>query len=214
MSLHSIKDLNKLNDPMKQFQVKFYLSQGVSKIMNLITTGKNILYEEEFELRCTSFSLPGIKMAQDEIVLGNHAIQRPTYQDRSGVFSVKVVEDVNAEILMGVHNWMNRITDTATGVRASSSTYIATACIEFDGSHRQHLGGISGATRKAMAKVWNDWLNADKLFGGPTDTVKLYLHGVYPIALKPTTIDTSSSNAIEWEIDFNVDWFGEDNTII
>lgn len=211
MSLHSIKDLNKLNDPIKQFQVKFYLSNGITSLTNLVSTGKNILFTEDFELRCTSFTLPGAKISQDEIVLGAHAVQRPTYQDRSGVFSVRVVEDMDAQVLMGIYNWMNRIADTATGIRGIGMTYIANGCIEFIGS-KKHLGGISGKTRELVSKLWDH--TGGELFGKTSDEVKLYLHGVYPISIEPLTINPSSSDAIEWDIKFNVDWWGEDNTWI
>lgn len=211
MSLHSIKSLNSLKDPIKQFQVKFYISQGVSKILTELVTGENTLYDKTFELRCTSFTLPEVKFAQEEIVLGNHAKQIPTYQDRSGIFSVHVIEDVDASVLMGLHNWANRIVDTATGRRGDSSTYTSTVCIEFEGSEK-HLGGLVGNTRKVVSKLYNKTLG--KVFGETSDSVKLYLHGVYPIRLHQVNVGASSSEAIEWQIDFNVDWWGEDNTII
>lgn len=211
MSLHRIKDLNRLSDPMKQFQVKFYISRGVSKILTEWATGENMIYDEQFELRCTSFTLPEIRFAQEEIVLGGHAKQIPTYQDRSGKFTVRVVEDTNASVLLGLHNWANRIIDNAVGYRGDSTTYTSTVCIEFKDSDK-HYGGLVGTTRGVINKLWN--ATVGRMLGDTENTVRLYLHGVYPIALKPVNIDASSSNAVEWEIDFNVDWWGEDNTII
>ena len=67
MSLHSLNEIRSLTDPLKQFQVKFTISEFPALKLareQQKFTGGDTVRADKLELRCTSFSYPSTKIAQ------------------------------------------------------------------------------------------------------------------------------------------------------
>lgn len=208
MALKSFNKINKLDDPLKMYQISLVFGDGVKTLSNLIAKGADkiteslnkvtqkvgintgtfmgpngIILKEDFELRCTSFTYPGAKMHTTDLVLFNHAKNIPVFNDKSGVFNVQVTEDTHASVLVAINNWCDLIHNNLSGIMASSEFYSTTA----------------------MMCILNENMSPRK---------KIYLHGVWPREIKPITVNTSESSPVTVSIDFNYDWYSETNTLL
>ena len=195
MSLHSIRDVNSLSDPLKQYQVTFTISnvRGTTGVGGAITgshsstnysTGDSIRFTSlhydarDLELRCTSFTYPGTKLNQTELNLFGHYRKRATVQDKSGTWKTKIIEDQQGRVLTTIQNWIDLIHNPATGIMSPGILYTSLAQVKIE--------------------------SADGF------EKKLYLRGLYPISINEINIDASSSAPIEVNVDWNYDWFSEE----
>lgn len=185
MSLHSIKDINALDDPLKQYQVTFLISnlRGTTGIGGLVGggLGDSHISENEFELRCTSFSYPGTKIKTVETVIFNHIRNRATIQDKSGVWTTKIIEGQSGQVLNTIHNWCNLINNPLTGLTAPSELYTSLALVKIQGA------------------------NGHKK--------QIYLRGLYPIEVDGFDVNASSSEPVEITVKWNYDWWSEEKLL-
>lgn len=181
MSLHSIKDLNALDDPLKQYQITFLIStmRGSSGLGGILSggMGDKAADSNELELRCTSFTYPGTKIATTKTVIYNHVRTRAAMQNKSGQWSTTVIEGQSGQVLTAIQNWCDLINNPLTGISTPSTLY----------------------TSLALLKIQSP--NGHKK--------QIYLHGLYPVEIKPITINPSASEAVQVEITWNYDWYSE-----
>jgi hypothetical protein len=178
MSLHTLKDVNGLADPLKQYQCTFSISRGIGTALS-----GGIIRKKDFELRCTSFTYPGSTVLKDELVIFNHIRRRGTTQDKSGVWKVSVTEDMNGSVLTSLQDWMDNIFNPATGIMMPSALYVAMASVDILGpdmksTKRIYLRGLyptkiediqvdpsSSKPVQVNVEFNYDWWSRDKLLG-------------------------------------------------
>lgn len=182
MSLHNIRDVNSLSDPLKQYQVTFTISnvRGTTGVGGLVSGGIGSEHygAKDLELRCTSFTYPGTKLNQTELNLFGHYRKRATVQDKSGTWKTKIIEDQKGRVLTTIQNWVDLIHNPATGIMSPGILYTS------------------------LAEV--------KIVGADGFEKKIYLRGLYPISIGEINIDASSSAPVEVNVDWNYDWFSEE----
>ena len=166
MALHSLDQIISLKDPLKQYQCRFIISNGMGTTLSSLFTKNNVIKDGTFELRCTSFTLPGTKIKTTDLVLNNHVRKRAAMQDKSGVWKVSVTEDSEGNVAQSIKNWCDIIHNPVTSIQAPSASYVSMATIE--------ILGANGEVNR-----------------------KFYLRGLYPLSIRETKIDTSSSNAVQ-----------------
>jgi len=187
--LRSLNEIRGLKDPIKQNQVDFVicdfpgfeLAKATQKICGVLSGNKELASTKELRLRATSFSYPGAKIKQSELILAGHHRKIGTIQDKSGVFKCKVTEDNGGSVLNIISAWCDIIHSTMTGIRLPN-TYYSTFC-------QMKLGGHCG----------------------PQHERTIYLKNFYPIEYHVNEIDASSSNAIDVDISFNYDYFSDNS---
>ena len=124
MALHSLNDIRNLQDPLKQFQVKFtismipalYLAIAQQKAASVLNGNFSTIDAKTLELRCTSFTYPGTKLGQSSLTIGAFRRKLGTIQNKSGVWNCKITEDQKGvendiKTLLGVDNqggYLNR----------------------------------------------------------------------------------------------------------
>ena len=119
---------NKLASPANKLLDKVGIggSLGIGSIM-----GPNgIVIKKEFELRCTSFTYPGATISTSELVVYNHSRKFATYNDKSGVLTVEVVEDMNASVLQAINNWCDVIHNQFNGGMGTTEYYATNAAMD------------------------------------------------------------------------------------
>jgi len=191
MALHKLSEISNLEDPLKQFQIKFTISMfpalkmaiAQQKVAGILSGNKDVIDKSDtLELRCTSFSYPGTKVNQSEVIIAGFRRKLGTIQNKSGVWSCKIIEDQHGRILNTIQSWCDLIHNPFNGLRFPSTVYVSTCVLEID-------DGIAGS-------------------GGR----KIYLKGFYPIEYSVSQIDSSSSAPVEIDVKFNYDWFTEQAT--
>jgi len=196
MALHSLNSIRKLDDPLKQFQIKFTISmipalslaiaqQATASILN---GNFDTVNAETLELRCTSFTYPGTKLDQSETVIAGFRRKLGTIQNKSGIWECKITEDQNGAILNTIQSWCDLIHNPTTGSRLPSTTYVSTCLVEIESLHERN-------------ELWK------KVYRGRGR--KIWLKGFYPIEYTVGQIDASSSNPVEINVKFNYDWWTE-----
>lgn len=184
MSLHSLNEVRSLIDPLKQFQVKFTISEfpalKLAREQQKLTSGDTVR-ADKLELRCTSFSYPSTKIAQTETVIAGFRRKLASIQNKSGVWTCKITEDQNGAVMNTIQSWCDLIHNPFTGTRLPSTLYVTTCVVEIE-----------------------------KVDGNKARTI--FLKGFYPIEYSVKEIDASSSNPVEIEVKFNYDWWTETTT--
>lgn len=190
MSLHRLDKIKQLKDPLKQFQVKFTISdlpalklaKTNQKISTMFTDNTQVANAETLELRCTSYTYPGTKIAQSELIIAGFRRKLGTLQNKSGTWTCKITEDQNGSILNIIQSWCDLIHNPFTSLKLPSSYYVSTCCVEIE--------PVEGKGRT----IW--------------------LKGFYPIEYTVNEIDASSSKPVEITVKFNYDWWTETATSI
>lgn len=181
MSLHSLVDLNNLDDPLKQYQVTFVIStmRGSSGLGSILSggMGDKAADSNELELRCTSFTYPGTKITTTKTVIFNHIRSRAGIQNKSGQWKTTFVEGQSGQVLTAIQNWCDLINNPLTGITAPSTLY----------------------TSLALVKIQSP--NGHKK--------QIYLRGLYPIEISPIEINPSSSEMMQVTVTWNYDWWSE-----
>lgn len=132
MALTNIRNINKLSDPLKQFQCKFHISKGVGTAL-LAAFGNDMVRKEDFELRATSWTYPGTQIKTVDTVILNHYRRRPSLQDKSGTWKVTIIEDMEGNVLQSIQDWCDNIMNPLTGIYMPSEAYISMASVEICG---------------------------------------------------------------------------------
>ena len=204
MALHSLNKVRQLQDPLKQFQVKFtissfpglalaYANQKASALTsgNFSIAGENtgLSMVETLELRCTSYTYPGTKIAQSELVIAGFRRKLGTLQNKSGTWTCKITEDQNGGVMNIIQAWCDLIHNPFTSLKLPSTYYVSTCCVQ-----------IESADKKGS--VYDE--------RGRT----IWLKGFYPIEYTVNEIDASSSKPVEITVKFNYDWWTETATSI
>ena len=194
MALHSLLNITGLKDPLKQFQVRFVISMvpalalaiAQQKAAGLLSGNFSNVDAQDLELRCTSFTYPGTKIAQSSMTIGSFRRKLGTLQNRSGIWECKITEDQNGAVMNTIQSWCDLIHNPFTGVRLPSATYVTTCLV--------------------------DILSADKDKHYGNKGRRLFVKGFYPIEYSVGQIDASSSNPVEVTVKFNYDWWSETMT--
>lgn len=190
--LRKLNEIRALQDPIKQSQVEFIISDTpgllLSKleqnILGLVSGNTATYGPKELRLRCTSYGYPGAKLSQTETVIAGHVRRLGQVQDRSGTWKVVVTEDYEGSVLNTIEAWCDIINSPVSGLRLPSSLYKTVARIELGGNVRHPSSG----KKLGMRTLW--------------------LRGVYPISYEVGDLNPSDSSAVNVTITFNYDWFG------
>ena len=199
MALHSLNDIRNLQDPLKQFQVKFtismipalYLAIAQQKAASVLNGNFSTVDAKTLELRCTSFTYPGTKLGQSSLTIGAFRRKLGTIQNKSGVWNCKITEDQNGGVINTIQSWCDLIHNPFSGVRLPSATYVTTCAVDIE-----------------SAQSRNDFWK--HVYGGKGR--RIYLKGFYPIEYTVGQIDASSSAPVEIDVKFNYDWWTETAT--
>lgn len=132
MALTQIRSINKLSDPLRQYQCKFHISKGLGTAA-LSLAGNDMIRKDDFELRATSWTYPGTVIKTVDTVIFNHYRKRPSIQDKSGTWKVTVTEDMNGNVLQTIQDWCDNIMNPLTGIMLPSTLYVAMAAVEICG---------------------------------------------------------------------------------
>lgn len=192
--LRTLNEVRSLKDPIKQSQCEFIiqdtpgllLAKLSQKIAGKISGNTAVATAKELRLRCTSFSYPGAKLGQTDLIIAGHRRKLGTIQNKSGIWKCRVVEDFEGSVLNIIAAWQDLIHSNFTGTRVPSIGYVSTCKILLGGDNAGgHVRNASLARRQII------------------------LHGFYPVEYHVNDIDPSSSNPIEVDISFNYDCFFE-----
>ena len=192
--LRSLDEIRALKDPVKQSQCEFVIQETPGmllaklsqKVAGALSGNKSVATANELRLRCTSYSYPGPKIGQTNLMIMGHRRKLGTIQNKSGVWRCKIVEDFEGSVLNIIQAWLDLIHSQVTGTRMPSVSYVTTCMLLLGGSN---LGGHVA--------------NTD--IGGR----KIILHGFYPIGYTVGDIDPSSSNPVEITVDWNYDYWAD-----
>lgn len=203
MSLHKLNEIRALSDPLKQYQVKFTISEcpalklakaqqkSSAKLTNWVggSTGDNgsVVDASQLELRCTSFTYPGTKLGQSSTTIAGFRRKLGTIQNKSGIWNCRITENMQGGVINIIQSWCDLIHNPMTGTRIPSSYYVSTCVVE---------------------------MNADGMVSGSNTTRSIWLKGFYPIEYSVGQIDASSSAPVEIDVKFNYDWWSETATSI
>lgn len=195
MALKSLNEIRGLQDPLKQSQVEFIISDTpglllaglTQKIVGTLSGNKKTASSETLRLRCTSYSYPGTKIGQTELILGGFRRKLGTIQNKSGIWKCKVTEDCEGSVLNIIQAWCDLIHSNILGTRLPSTTYVGTAQVIIG-------GGLK-----------------DPLSGKTLDKRTIWLKGFYPISYTVNQIDPSSSAPVDVDISFNYDYFADNS---
>lgn len=195
MTLKSLSEIRGLQDPLKQSQVEFIISDTpglllarlTQKIAGKLSGNTEVASAQELRLRCTSFSYPGTKLAQTELLIGGHRRRLGTIQNKSGVWKCKVTEDFEGSVLNIIQAWCDLIHSNILGTRLPSIAYMGTAQVSIG-------GGVS-----------------DPWTGKKLETRTIWLKNFYPIGYTVNDINPSSSDAVDVDISFNYDYFADNS---
>lgn len=195
MALKSLNEIRSLQDPLKQSQVEFIISDTPGLLLARLTqkvTGKlsgneKVSSAQTLRLRCTSFSYPGTAIKKSEVIVGTHKRSSGTIQDKSGIWHCQVTEDFEGSVLNIIQAWCDLIHSTILGTRLPRTAYVGTAQVIIG-------GGVK-----------------DPHSGKELDQRTIWLKGFYPIGYKVTTINPSSSEPVSIDIDFNYDYFADNS---
>lgn len=193
MALKTLSEIRKLQDPLKQSQVEFIISDTPGLLLSRLTqqvVGKlsgntKVASAETLRLRCTSFSYPGTKIKKSTLVLGGHKRTTGTIQDKSGIWKCTVTEDLEGSVLNIIQAWCDIIHSPILGTRIPRTAYVGTAQVIIG-------GGLK-----------------DPKSGKELDKRTIWLKGFYPVSYTVTSIDPSSSEPVSVDIEFNYDYFSD-----
>jgi hypothetical protein len=188
MALHSLNKIRSLNDPLKQFQVTFAISNAPAlalakasqKAAGFLSGNYAFADAEELELRCTSFSYPGTQIKQSALTINGFRRKLGTLQDKSGTWKCSITEDQNGSILNTIQAWCDLIHNPFTGLRLSSILYVSTCLVTIEGADN------------FKRTVW--------------------LKGFYPISYSVNDINPSGSDPVTIDVTWNYDWWSETPT--
>lgn len=99
MSLHALKDINNLDDPLKQFLATFVISTT--------NTPFSTDFAEKLELRAQSFTFPTFTGDVTEVWWSGHNRQYAGKQTRQGDWNVTFTEVWSSKVVDGFKAWMN-----------------------------------------------------------------------------------------------------------
>lgn len=193
--LRSLNEVRALRDPIKQSQCEFIiqdtpgmlLAKLSQKVAGAISGNSPVATAKELRLRCTSYSYPGPKLGQTELIINNHRRKLGTSQNKSGVWHCEIVEDFEGSVLNIIQAWIDLIHSNVLGTRLPSVAYASTCKIL--------LGGDNAGGHVRNAKLQER---------------KIILHGFYPIGYKVPDINPSSSEAITIGVNFNYDYWADE----
>lgn len=195
MALHSLNDIRSLNDPLKKFQIKFTISMvpalslaiAQQKTAGILSGNFSTVTAKELELRCTSFTYPGTKLAQSSVIIQGFRRKLASIQDRSGTWNCNITEDQNGAVINTIQSWCDLIHNPMTGIRMPSTLYVSTCVVQIQSAEEdREIYGNKGRT--------------------------LWLKGFYPIEYSVGEIDASSSDPVSISVKFNYDWWTESPT--
>lgn len=184
--LQSLNKIRALQDPLKQFQCDFlisntpgiWLAQKQQKLWGKVSGNKSVVDSETISLRCTSFSYPTPKVEQTETVIFGFRRKLGSIQNRSGIFKVKVTEQQDSGVLNLIQSWCDLIHNPMNGIRVPHTAYVSSAVVTMNGLKNKR---------------------------------KLVLNGFYPISFSVGEVGMSSSAPVEVDIEFNYDYYAELN---
>lgn len=180
--LHTLSDVNRLPDPLKQFQFTFCISKirgsdGLAgAFIGESTNMTDSQRSSRYEIQCTSYSWPGAKMSTTETVIYGHRRTRPSIQDKSGKWKTRVIETQDGAIIQMIRNWMDAIYNPVTGLGLPSELYVSRCEIKMS---------------------------------TPLTNKSIWLRGFYPLEMGNIQIDPSSSKPVEVDVTWNYDWTSE-----
>ena len=194
--LGRLNEIRALQDPVKQSQCEFIiqdtpgllLAKLEQKIAGTLSGNKACASSKELRLRCTSYSYPGPKIGQTSLNIMGHRRKLGTIQNKSGVWKCKVTEDYQGSVLNVIQAWCDLIFSNMTGNRLPSILYVTSCNILLGGSSEGGNVRNSNLQRRSI-----------------------HLMGFYPISYTVNAIDPSSSNPIDVDIEFNYDYYADNN---
>lgn len=119
MSLHTLKDINNLNDPLKQFECQFVIAVPPHSPFNSD-------FADQLELRAQTFSFPEMKGDTTTVTWGGHERQYAGKQTRSGDWTVTFTEVWSGDIIDGFKKWVNQYHNFKNGTISLFKEYATT----------------------------------------------------------------------------------------
>lgn len=120
MSIHKVRDINNLNDPIKQFLIDF----------NITLPANTFNFKaDQLELRAQSFSFPTVQMDSTEVMWGGHHRQFAGKQTRQGDWNVTFTEVWSGDVIDGFRKWMQLAHNYTNGTIATHEHYMTTAIV-------------------------------------------------------------------------------------
>lgn len=193
--LRNLNEIRGLRDPVKQSQCEFIiqdtpgmlLAKLAQKVAGAISGNSPVMDAKTLRLRCTSFSYPGPKVGQTELIINGHRRKLGTTQNKSGTWKCTIVEDFEGSALNIIQAWADLIHSNVLGTRLPSLAYVSTCKIL--------LGGDNAGGNVRNAKLQER---------------KIILHGFYPISYSVPDINPSSSDPINISVEWNYDYWADE----
>lgn len=178
MSLHSVKAINNLNDPLKMFLCKFTLSFPTTALPE----GASSTFADELEMRAQTFNLPKIVGDVTDVTWGGHNRQYAGKQQRQGDWTVKFTEVYNGDIITAFTKWANL--------------------------YHKYLDGTISLFNEYSKSIEVDIHNPNFYVpGAKQNSLKLRLLRAWPKEVSASEIDPNSSNPVEVTVTFHYDYF-------
>lgn len=183
MALSRIRSINGLSDPLRQYQCKFHISKGLGTLATDLTSkarnGKTTMVRKE------DFELRALSWTYPGTV-------------------VKTVDTV-------VFNHYRR----RPALQDKSGTWKVTVVEDMEGNVIQSIQDWCDIIMNPATGAYGlseDYVGqaAVEICGADMKANKtIYLKGFYPIRISEMKIDTSSSQTVNVDLEFNYDWYTE-----
>lgn len=146
MSIHALKDINNLADPIKQFLIDFVIT---------IPNNTFNFKADQLELRAQSFSFPTIQMDDTTVMWGGHERKFAGKQTRQGDWNVTFTEVWSGDVIDGFRKWMQLAHNYTAGTIATHEVYMTSAVVRLLNPNLYTAGseGASGTAKELTLKM-------------------------------------------------------------
>lgn len=186
MSLQALNTILNLEDPLKECQVEFTITEMPTlllaklqqKLVGLVSGNSRLVDVENLHFRATSFSYPGSKISRSTFRIGPFVRRIATNQDKSGEWTCTIVEDQGGGVLNLIQSWCDLVQNNIFSIRFPFTMYSTCAQLKMEG-------------KKGARTIW--------------------LKGFYPVSYQVSQIDPSGVKPVSITVTFNYNYFAENS---
>lgn len=166
MSLHTLHDINNLDDPLKMFLVDFTIAVPPLNPFSADLADK-------LELRAQSFSFPAIKGDTTVVEWGGHQRTYAGKQTRAGEWSVTFTEVWSGNVIDGFKKWMNNYHDFIGGKIRLFKDYQTTMTVNLLNPSLYEDNSAAKPKKVTLYRAWPTEVSVDEIKPSSSDPVNI-----------------------------------------